>query len=72
MYAQIILDKSYLQVYCTYMKTTKRNFQAPSQSLRCEAHASTAVKGEGAQCMRARKIGCLCRQHAKLAEKGIK
>jgi len=56
-------------IYCTYMKTAKRNFQAPPQDLRCVAHASTAVKGEGAQCMRARKIGCLCAQHAKLAAK---
>jgi hypothetical protein len=42
----------------------KRPFTAPPEHLRCIAHASTAVKGEGAQCMRAKKIGDLCRQHA--------
>lgn len=50
------------------MSGTRRNFFSPPDGMRCQAHAPTTVKGEGARCMRRRMIGGLCTQHYKLQE----
>lgn len=50
------------------MKTIKRRFiDAPTEQ-RCTA-TTTLRDGSKAQCGRYRKLGCLCRQHAKIAAK---
>lgn len=46
----------------------RRPYTAPANADRCEAHARTAVKGEGARCMRRKMPGAdLCSVHARKA-----